>query len=167
MLATKREEEGLCTQGAVLQEHRAAGGGAQLRCCRRSRYQLWNETASELKVRREKSYLECTQRRQWLSRINLGIIIMHLYVNKSEEQIHFSINSAALRASAAFPHERETEAAGNTASTHQRPKRLEYMCAFILPPLLSAKLFMSSKIPFSPSEFPAAGHSNTELLCSH
>lgn len=83
------------------------------------------------------------RRRQLLSRINLGIIIMHPYVNNSEVKIHFWINSA-LRASAAFPHERD--GGGEEHSIHAPPaERLEYMCAFILPPLVSAKLFMSSR----------------------
>lgn len=87
--------------------------------------------------------------RRILSRINLEIIIMHLYVNNSEAKIHFWINSAPERRGrggiCCFFSTREAD--GSIASTRHRHGggRLEYMCAFILPPLVSAKLFMSSR----------------------
>lgn len=82
--------------------------------------------------------------RQILSQINLEIIIMHLYVNNSEAKIHFWINSAPGGIRYFFSAQ---EGEGNITSVCQQHggERLEYMCAFILPPLVSAKLFMSSR----------------------
>lgn len=85
------------------------------------------------------------RRQRLLSRINLGIIIMHLYVNNSQAKIHSWINSSRRCICWSPTPEREREREEHGIHAPATAERLEYMCAFILPPLVSAKLFMSSR----------------------
>lgn len=96
----------------------------------------------EMKGQVGKKLPSAHKRQPLLSQINLGIIIMHLYVNNSEAWKYFWIKSAQR---AAFSHERSgRKKSGRLTSPHWQ-ERLEYMCAFILPPLVSTKLFMASR----------------------